>query len=326
MIFVYAIFIASLIDVFVGWPKPLYSKVGHPVTWMGFLINNLDTMLNKSYFKNETRKLFGFITLVILIVFFGLISFYIQASVMVVFDLVLFKVILLGILFWPLLAFKSMIDHVFAVYKTLCTGNIIEARITVSNIVGRNTDEMGESEIVRACVESLAENTSDGLVAPIFWAVFFGLPGLVCYKVINTLDSMIGYKTEKYNYFGWASARLDDLVNYFPARLTCLLFAIVSVKPFDILRVSSKEAKMHRSPNAGWPESAMAWSIGIRLSGPRTYEGNLINESWLNSGGSIGSKLDILNALKVFRKSMATFVFSLVSLALFIDLSGYFLR
>ena len=204
------------------------------------------------------------------------------------------------------------------VYLALNDKGTLQAREAVSHIVGRNTEKMEEADIVRASIESLAENTSDGIVAPVFWAILFGLPGIACYKAINTLDSMIGYKSEKYQDFGWASARLDDLMNLIPARLTYLLFAIFSSNPFHTLHQALGDAKRHRSPNAGWPESAMAWSIGVKLSGPRLYGGELNNEPWINSKGTDGEKGDILKALRVFKMSMVTLVLSLGLLVCFL--------
>ena len=311
MIFTSGVLFSCLIDIFIGWPHYLFKKIGHPVTWIGFLIEKFDKGFNKSTFRNEIRKFLGVATLIILVMIVGVVSFYAQWLVMTIFDKTWIKILLLAIFFWPFLAFKSMYEHIMQVYLALSNKGILQAREAVSHIVGRSTEKMEEPEIVRASIESLAENTSDGIVAPIFWAILFGLPGIACYKTINTLDSMIGYKSEKYRDFGWASARMDDLVNFLPARLTCLLFAIFSSNPIQTLNQALRDAKRHRSPNAGWPESAMAWSIGIRLSGPRLYDGKLNNEPWINSKGANGEKADILKALRVFKMSMGTFVLAL---------------
>ena len=187
-------------------------------------------------------------------------------------------------------------------------------------IVGRDTSQMNEEEVVCACIESLAENTSDGVIAPLIWGLLFGLPGIVFYKSINTLDSMLGYKTTKYKDFGWASARLDDIINIIPSRLTCFLFALVSKKPGNVLKISFQNAKNHRSPNAGWPESAMAGALNIRLSGPRKYGDKSSDEPWLNPTGLLGKTNNILEALTIYKMSVTFFL----SLLVIYEITSYY--
>ena len=176
-----------------------------------------------------------------------------------------------------LLAQRSLDAHVLAVAKGLETEGLSGGRMAVAHIVGRETQGLDEAAICRAAIESLAENFSDGVVAPLFWMVVAGLPGALAYKAVNTADSMIGHRTERYEDFGWASARFDDLVNLPASRLSALWLVLAAIplglSPGAALRTIRRDASHHRSPNAGWPEAAMAGALGIRLSGPRVYDG-----------------------------------------------------
>ena len=302
--FLTSIVIAALIDTLFGWPNWLYIKVGHPVTWIAILINFFDTWLNKPKNNSFSKKFGGLTTVFIIVGSVTVLSHFIQEYL----DHGLTKIIFIAVLCWPFLAIKSMYEHVKRVYDELKNNNIQKARQEVSMIVGRDTSQMTEEEIVRSCIESLAENTSDGIIAPLFWGGLFGLPGIVFYKTVNTLDSMIGYKTLKYKDFGWASARLDDLINVIPSRITCFLFALASNKPRQVLKISFQNARNHRSPNAGWPESAMAGALNIRLSGPRKYENRLSNEPWINSTGLPSKTKNILDALAIYKISITSFI------------------
>ena len=299
-----SIIIAALIDTIVGWPNWLYLKIGHPITWVAIFINFFDVSLNKPKSNSFFRKLGGMITVFVIVGTLTTLSYLLQNGL----EQGLFKTVFIAILCWPFLAIKSMNEHVQRVYECLNDNNIKKARKEVSMIVGRDTEQMNEEKIVSSCIESLAENTSDGVIAPLFWGALFGFPGIIFYKATNTLDSMIGHKTSKYLEFGWASARLDDIINIIPSRVTCLLFALTSGRPRYILKVSFQYARNHRSPNAGWPESAMAGALNVRLSGPRTYGGKLSNEPWLNPAGIPGSKRNILDALTIYRISIASFI------------------
>jgi adenosylcobinamide-phosphate synthase len=170
--------------------------------------------------------------------------------------------------------------------------------------------------VARASLESLAENTSDGIVAPVFWGLVAGLPGIVAYKAINTLDSMIGHRNERYADFGRAAARLDDLVNLIPARITALLFALVSGRPASVLGVVRRDARHHRSPNAGWPEAAMAATLEVRLSGPRVYEDRIAEEPWLNAEAPDPTAAALASGLVLYRNAMFVMVAILLGLAL----------
>ena len=314
--FLTSIVIAALIDILVGWPNWLYLKIGHPVSWIAILINFFDNLLNKPKNNYFYRKVGGLITVCAIVGALTVLSYFIQQY----FNNGLTKTVFIAVLCWPFLAIKSMFEHVKRVYDELKINNIKKARQEVSMIVGRDTGQMTEEEIVSSSIESLAENTSDGIIAPLFWGALFGLPGIVFYKTVNTLDSMVGYKTPKYQDFGWASARLDDIINIIPSRLTCFLFALVSNKPRTVLKISFQNAKNHRSPNAGWPESAMAGALNIRLSGPRKYGDKLSDEPWLNPTGLPGKTHNILEALTIYKMSVTFFL----SLLVIYEITSYY--
>jgi adenosylcobinamide-phosphate synthase len=222
-------------------------------------------------------------------------------------------ILVTSFLVWPFIAAKSLADHVKAVAEPLKTNDLPSARQAVSMIVGRNSDNLGSNDIARAALESLAENTSDGVTAPLFWGVLLGFPGVLIYKLVNTADSMIGYKSERYRDFGWASARFDDLINYIPARLTSLIYAIISRNTLKVLRITLRDASQHRSPNAGWPETSVAASIGVKLSGPRIYDGIKTNDPWLNSDGRNPTGHDLFSGLRLFDHFLWAITFLLLS-------------
>ena len=182
-----------------------------------------------------------------------------------------------------LFAQRSLVQHLQAVADAVRL-SLTEGRRAVAMIVGRDTNQMDAAAVARAAVESGAENLSDGVVAPAFWFLAAGLPGLLLYKLINTADSMIGHRTPRYEAFGWAAARFDDVLNWIPARLTALLIAIAYCR-FDIASGVRADARQHRSPNAGWPEAAMARVLGIALSGPRAYGGHMQDLPWVHGVG-----------------------------------------
>jgi adenosylcobinamide-phosphate synthase len=203
-----------------------------------------------------------------------------------------------------LIAQKSMRGHVLDVWKALGR-SLPEARKAVSQIVGRDPSDLDESGVSRAALESLAENTSDGIVAPVLWYVLLGLPGLAVYKAINTADSMIGHKSEKHLHFGWAAARFDDLVNLPASRLTGLLFAATEPKRFrEIVAVMQRDAPKHGSPNAGWPEAAMAAALGLKFGGPRAYDCVPVELPWMGEGRSDITRHDIERGLRLYGKSL----------------------
>lgn len=304
--------VAILVDAVLGWPQPLYRVIGHPVTWMGRLIDRFETWLNLPETKDLNRRLAGVITALSVV------------SICVVLALVLRAclpggwtgLLIEGLIAWPFLASRSLHDHVAAVARPLAMGDLTSARKAVAMIVGRDPDRLDEAGIARAAMESLSENASDGVVAPWFWGLVFGLPGIVGYKAINTLDSMIGHRTPRHAAFGWAAARIDDVANLIPARLTGLLIALVSGRWRSAWPVMWRDAGLHRSPNAGWPEAAMAGALAVRLSGPRVYADRVASEPWVNGTAADPTPQDLLRGLALFRRTVAALVAITAALAI----------
>lgn len=292
--------IALAIDAAIGWPQALFVRIGHPVTWAGRLINWLDHALNRDGDDMRRRRLAGITTVGIVLACTTVPAFLIQAGLPDGWG----GTLLGGILAWPLIAARSMYTHVADVAEPLGQCDLPKARQAVSMIVGRATDRLDVPEVSRATLESLAENTSDGIVAPVFWGVIAGLPGIVAYKAINTMDSVIGHRNARHEAFGWAAARLDDLINLVPARLTGVLFALASSRPVTSLRVMWRDASHHRSPNAGWPEAAMAAALGVRLSGPRVYGDRIADEPWLNAGAADPGVVALRRGLALYLRAM----------------------
>lgn len=311
MMFAAAMAVAVAIDVALGWPAAIYARIGHPVTWIGWFIRSLDDRLNRESYSPSQRRVMGVVSVIAVVGLPTTCAAVIQALLPGGWA----GALLTGILAWPLVAVRSMHEHVVAVAEPLVRGDVPAARHAVSMIVGRDPSALDEAGVARAALESLAENTSDGIVAPLFWGALLGLPGIVAYKAINTLDSMIGYRTPRHEAFGWASARLDDVVNFIPARLTGLAFALFSKHPLEGMRTMLRDARKHRSPNAGWPEAALAAGLGVRLSGPRIYGDRIVDEPWLNAGGSDPCAADINAGIVLYRRVMLLVGILLIALA-----------
>jgi adenosylcobinamide-phosphate synthase len=292
--------VAMAVDALVGWPSWLFAWIGHPVTWLGRLIAAVDAGWNRAADPPALRRVAGIAGALLVIALAAALGWAIQ----VMLPSGWIGSVLVGVLAWPLVALRSLHDHVAAVATPLLAADVAGAREAVSRIVGRDPAALDEAGIARAAIESLAENTSDGIVAPLFWGALFGLPGIVGYKAINTLDSMIGHRSERHEAFGWAAARIDDVANLIPARLTGFLFVLLSSRRSQALSCMMRDARRHRSPNAGWPEAAMAGALGIRLSGPRIYHGSITAEPWLNEAARDPSAVDIVAALAVYRRAM----------------------
>lgn len=260
---------ALLLDGVMGEPKWLWSRVAHPAVLMGRLIGWCDTRFN------DGTRARGALVLAALVLAAGLAGWLIAALPLGW----LWSILLAAVL----LAQRSLVTHVRAVADGLRYG-VNPGRRAVTMIVGRDTSALDESGVARAAIESAAENFSDGVVAPAFWFLVAGLPGILIYKLVNTADSMIGYRTPRHEAFGWAAARLDDALNYIPARLTAGLIALAfwSARAVD---VTLQDARLHRSPNAGWPEAAMAGVLDVALSGPRSYHGEMREFPFVNAGG-----------------------------------------
>lgn len=294
--------IALLIDVCIGWPDRLHARIGHPVTWLGRLIGTLDRRWN----RGGARVLRGALASLIVI------------GAALVPALLLQSVLgpwVAGVLAWPLVAARSLDDHLRAVRHPLAAGDLPAARAATAMIVGRDVSRADEPALSRAAIESLAENASDGVIAPLFWAALLGLPGIATYKAINTLDSMIGHRTPRHAEFGRFAARLDDAANWLPARLTALLIAAAALSR-PALRCALRDARAHRSPNAGWPEAAMAGALGVRLSGPRVYADRVAQEPWLNGAAPDPDAAGIGAALAIYRRAVALGGLVLAALAL----------
>lgn len=308
-----AMLVALALDVAIGWPDWLYRRIGHPVGWMGRVIAEADLRFNRSELPEAVRRRNGIALALAVIAATGILAWCVTLMLPDGF----LGMAMAGVLAWPFLAARSLDEHVRAVAESLAEGDVSGAREAVSKIVGRDPAMLDSPAMARASLESLAENASDGVVAPLLWGTLFGLPGIAAYKAVNTLDSMIGYRTVRHEAIGWASARFDDLANLVPARLTAVLLACVSGAPRRVLRIVFRDAGHHRSPNAGWPESAMAGALRVRLSGPRIYAGHggLSGDPFVNPDGSDPDATDIAAGLRLYRKAMILVAVLLVLLA-----------
>ena len=261
--------LALLLDAALGEPKWLWDRFPHPAVLMGRAVATLDKRLNTT----QDSIAAGALALALLM----------GGACLIGWSLSLFGPLVEIIVAAILLAQRSLVQHVAAVADGLRV-SLADGRRAVSMIVSRDTGAMDQSAVARSAIESAAENLSDGVIAPAFWFLIGGLPGLMVYKVVNTADSMIGYRTPKYEYFGKAAARMDDLLNWVPARLTCALIALPSGVTGQ-WRAIAHDAGQHRSPNAGWPEAAMARAIGVALAGPRAYDGTMQEFPWVGGAG-----------------------------------------
>jgi adenosylcobinamide-phosphate synthase len=307
-----AMAVAIGLDALLGWPGFIVAHIGHPVIWLGALIGALDTHWNRATDAAWQRRLAGVAAALLVILVAAGLGFAVQNLMTAAWS----RIVVVGILAAPFVATRSLYEHVRAVAQPLGAGDIGAARAAIAMIVGRDVAGLDEAGVARAAIESLAENTSDGIVAPVFWGALFGLPGIIGYKAINTLDSMIGHLSERHRDFGWASARIDDVANLVPARLTGLLFAMVAAQPISALTCMWRDATNHRSINAGWPEAAMAGALGLRLCGPRVYHGELADEPWLNAGAGDPKADDVIRALGLYIRAMICLAGLLVILAL----------
>lgn len=292
--------LALLLERLLGYPRPLYGAIKHPVVWLGALLTALEAWLN----KGGQRRLKGVLALVILLA----VTAAVTVAIRFVLSLIPFGWVIEAVLATSLLAQKELGRAVRAVADAL--DHSLEAgRRQVAQIVGRDPETLDHAGVSRAAIESLAESTSDGVIAPLFWLIFGGLPGIALYKAINTADSMIGHKTEKHIEFGWSAARLDDLVNWIPARLSALLVAGAAfwVKGADAEKAwttALRDARKHASPNAGWPEAAFAGALGFALGGPRSYEGAIVDLPTLGSGRTDLAPADIRKALDLYAAAL----------------------
>jgi adenosylcobinamide-phosphate synthase len=314
---------ALLIEAGFGYPAPLLDRIKHPVVWMGALIESLDRRLNRPNMQEATRRRNGWIALLLLLAATVLPAIAVQSIMLQLPGPI--ALVVLACLASTLIAQKSLYQHVAAVADALDAGGLEAGRKAVAEIVGRDTRVLDESGVARSAIESLAENFSDGVVAPSFWGVLLGLPGMVAYKAINTADSMIGHRTPRHQAFGYASAKVDDVVNLPASRLAALWIALAARFHDDAdvrgaLMTVRKDAHRHRSPNAGWPEAAMAGALGLKLSGPRVYHGALTEEGWIGEGREEASAADIRRALGVYKTACTLQIAALGVLAFLISL------
>ena len=288
-----------VLEAICGWPDRLDKRIGHPVRWFGWLVTRAERLLNREYSGRAVRIFLGgmaALSMISIAASAGLAIEVLAPSGVV-------GLLIQSVVAASLIAGRSLYDHVAAVAQAFARNGLPAARSSLSKIVGRETHSLDEQAIARAAIESLAENTSDGVTAPLFWGALFGLPGLFAYKAINTLDSMIGHRNAKYEAFGKIAARIDDIASFVPARLTGFLFGLVSGSARSF-RVMVRDASCHRSINAGWPEAAMAGALDIRLSGPRCYGDGLREEPWLNTDGRDPSIQDLAKALSIYRRAV----------------------
>lgn len=277
---------AAGLEALVGYPDALHRRLPHPVAWIGALISALERRLNRPAFSEPLRRAFGVLTLLVIVGVAGGVGW------LVTWFGGPWAVVVAGAFG---LAQRSLFDHVRAVAKPLGAGDLDAARRAVGRIVGRDVDRLDESGVAAAAIESLAESFNDGVVAPLFWFVVGGLPGLFVYKAVNTADSLIGHREPRWRSFGWASARFDDLLNLIPARLAGALIALLG----GGWRVMVRDAHKHASPNAGWPEAAMAGALGVKLGGLAWYDGAPSERPRLGDGPAPAAS-DLDRALKLY--------------------------
>ena len=309
--------IALAVDRIFGEPEAIWSRIPHPIVVFGNAISFVEKRLNNTTKNGYERRRDGFLAISGLLILSGIVGILLHCFFH---KFGIFGLLLEGVFASIFLAQHSLLAHVSDVETARKACGIDAARVSVSKIVGRDPNLLDESGICRAAIESLAENASDGVVAPVFWFAVLGLPGLLMYKMLNTADSMIGHMNERYIDFGRASAKLDDAANYIPARLCGFLFVMAALIVSGVaaarrsLGVMMRDARLHRSPNAGWPESAMAGALDIVLGGPRAYPGYAVNEPVLNAAGRRMANGDDITASLNICRMMFSLVFAFVVL------------
>lgn len=317
--------LAAAIEAAVGWPAPLYAAIGHPVTWIGALIARLDAALNRENDGFARRRALGVVALTIVLAVAGGLAFVLSSGL---------EALLPG---WAALAAvavaaaslpaqRSLDAHVADVADALDRG-LAEGRRAVSRIVGRNPGSLDEAGVARAAIESLAENFSDGVVAPLFWMAVGGLPGAALYKAANTADSMIGHRSDRHRAFGWAAARFDDLINLPASRLAALWLVLAAVvvpgaSPIGAIRTILRDARRHTSPNAGTPEAAMAGALGFALAGPRVYGETRLEAATMGDGRRDLGAADVRAALRLWRVAAAIQALALAGVVAVAALTG----
>ena len=297
--------LAAVIEAVIGYPDRLFRAIGHPVTWIARVISWGDRRWNSPEDSELEQRLQGAVLLLLLVAVSLLMGFLLWRILHLLLPAIV-ALVVVAVLASALLAQRSLASHVVAVADALEARGLAAGREAVAMIVGRDTKNLDEAGVSRAAIESLAESFSDGVVAPLFWMAVAGLPGALAYKAINTADSMIGHRTSRYLYFGWAAARTDDLVNLPASRLAALWLVLAALfRPGLSARrafaTAWRDARHHDSPNAGWPEAAMAGALGVKLMGPRSYDGEPVDGLWMGDGRVIATARDIRTALSLYR-------------------------
>jgi adenosylcobinamide-phosphate synthase len=315
--------LALVIEAALGYPPALMRAIGHPVTWIGAIIDALERRFNRPATPAEQRRAAGFAVLAVVIGIAAAAAFVIEA-VLVRWP---FGTVGVALLAGTLIAQRSLHDHVAGVAFALEQQGVTGGRTAVAHIVGRDPDALDEAGVARAAIESLAENFSDAVVAPAFWLALGGLAAGAAYKAINTADSMIGHRSERFAAFGWAAARLDDLVNLPASRLAALLLILAAAtspgaSAAASLRAVRRDARRHRSVNAGYPEAAMAGALGLALAGPRVYAGVLVPDAVMGEGRRAATAADIRAALALYRRADALLIALAALLALILIATG----
>jgi adenosylcobinamide-phosphate synthase len=308
--------LAMLIELAIGYPQGALRAVGHPVTWIGALIGALDRRMNSETSTAAARRAAGLVAVLTILAAVGATAVVVQREVL----RVPFGLFLVALAASTLVAQRSLHRHVAEVAAGLDKSGLPAAREAVGHIVGRDNENLDEAGVARAAIESLAENFSDGIVAPVLWMVIGGLPGAALYKAINTADSMIGHRTPRHLAFGFFAARLDDLVNLPASRLSALLIVAAAAWRRDASAIAAwravrRDAARHRSPNAGYPEAAMAGALGLSLAGARAYGGVLVDDAMMGDGRRDANAADIRRALALYRLADALLLIMLAAFA-----------
>ena len=295
--------LALILDAIIGDPDWIYRRAPHPVVLFGRMIGWFDQAWNRDTQADGVRRLFGSAAVLIVLALAAGIGWLIQIGLRGAPYAIALEALIASLF----LAQNSLYRHVVAVADAQNNGSsdLRAAQAAVGQIVGRDPTSLDQAGVCRAAIESLAENFSDGVAAPVFWYLLLGLPGLLAYKALNTADSMIGHLNDRHRAFGWAAARLDDLANYLPARLGAIALAGAAVclpgmSAKAAIGTSIRDANNHRSVNAGWPEAAMAGALGLRIAGPRRYDGALVEDAWMGDGRADARPDDIRRGLRLY--------------------------
>lgn len=289
---------AALVEGVLGYPDRLHERIPHPVAWIGAALSGFERRWNLRRFGEGRRRLLGGLTLAIIVAIAAIAGHAVEAVAAMWRPWGVAVVVAAGALG---LAARSLWDHVSAVKAALGAGDLARARTAVARIVGRDTHTLDAGEVAAAALESLAESLCDGVIAPLFWFLVGGLPGLFAYKAINTADSLIGHREPRWRAPGWAAARTDDLANLLPARIAGLAICLVAGRGWGTM---TRDAPRHASPNAGWPEAAMAGALCVRLGGAVAYDGVDTSRPVFGEGRAVQSA-DLASGLGLYARVLA---------------------